>query len=92
MVGNSAFLQFGGQSELTFFFNTIDWLTLGDDLIHIRSHGVTDRPLKEVSEGEKLFLKFANIAGVPIVVVAFGLIRYLLRRRAKRLVETYGTV
>lgn len=92
VVGNSAFLQFGGQSELTFFFNTIDWLTLGDDLIHIRSHGVTDRPLKEVSEGEKLFLKFANIAGVPIVVVAFGLIRYLLRRRAKRLVETYGTV
>ena len=92
VVGNSAFLQFGGQNELTFFFNTIDWLTLGDDLIHIRSHGVTDRPLKEVSEGEKLFLKFANIAGVPIVVIAFGLIRHLLRRRAKRLVEAYGTV
>ena len=92
VVGNSAFLQFGGQNELTFFFNTIDWLTLGDDLIHIRSHGVTDRPLKEVSEGEKLFLKFANIAGVPIVAIAFGLIRYLLRRRAKRLVEAYGTV
>ena len=92
VVGNSAFLQFGGQNERTFFLNTIDWLTLGEDLIHIRSRGVTDRPLKEVSEGQKLFLKFANIAGVPIVVVAFGLIRYLLRRRAKRLVEAYGTV
>ena len=92
VLGNSAFLQFSGRDEQNFFFNTIDWLTLGDDLIHIRSHGVTDRPLKEVSEGQKLFLKFANIAGVPIVVVAFGLIRYLLRRRAKRLVETYGTV
>lgn len=91
VVGNSAFLQFGGGAELNFFYNTIDWLTLGEDLIHIRSHGVTDRPLKEVSEGQKLFLKYANIAGVPIVVVAFGLIRYLLRRRAKRLVETYGT-
>lgn len=92
VVGNSAFLQFGGRDELNFFYNTIDWLTLGEDLIHIRSHGVTDRPLKEVSEGQKLFLKYANIAGVPIVVVAFGLIRYLLRRRAKRLVETYGTL
>lgn len=92
VVGNSSFLQFGGRDELTFFYNTIDWLTLGEDLIHIRSHGVTDRPLKEVSEGQKLFLKYANIAGVPIVVVAFGLIRYLLRRRAKRLVETYGTL
>ncbi|MDE0186902.1 MAG: Gldg family protein [Candidatus Poribacteria bacterium] len=92
VVGNSSFLQFGGRDELTFFYNTIDWLTLGEDLIHIRSHGVTDRPLKEVSEGQKLFLKYANIAGVPIVVVVFGLIRYLLRRRAKRLVETYGTL
>jgi gliding-associated putative ABC transporter substrate-binding component GldG len=92
VVGNSAFLQFGGQNERTFFFNTIDWLTLGDDLIHIRSHGVTDRPLKEVSESEKSFLKFVSIAGVPILVVALGLIRYLLRRRAKRLVEAYGTV
>lgn len=92
VVGNSAFLQFSGRDEMTFFFNTIDWLTLGEDLIHIRSHGVTDRPLKEVSEAEKLFLKYANIAGVPIVVVAFGLIRYLLRRRAKRLVETYGAL
>lgn len=92
VVGNSAFLQFGGRDELNFFYNTIDWLTLGEDLIHIRSHGVTDRPLNEVSEGQKLFLKYANIAGVPIVVVAFGLIRYLLRRRAKRLVETYGTL
>ncbi len=92
VVGNSAFLQFSGRDEMTFFFNTIDWLTLGEDLIHIRSHGVTDRPLKKVSEAEKLFLKYANIAGVPIVVVAFGLIRYLLRRRAKRLVETYGAL
>lgn len=92
VVGNSAFLQFGGQNERTFFLNTIDWLTLGDDLIHIRSHSVTDRPLKEVSGSEKFFLRFVNILGVPLVVVAFGLIRYLLRRRAKRLVETYGTV
>lgn len=92
VVGNSALLQHGRLNEQTFFLNTIDWLTLGDDLIHIRSRGVTDRPLKDVSEGGKSFLKIANIAGVPIVVVVFGLIRYLLRRRAKRLVETYGAL
>ncbi len=91
VVGNSAFLQFSGGDALNFLFNTIDWLTLGEDLIHIRSHSVTERPLKEVSGSEKFFLRFVNILGVPLVVVAFGLIRYLLRRRAKRLVETYGT-
>ena len=92
VVGNSQFLVQGRPDGQIFFFNTIDWLTLGEDLISIRSHGVTDRPLKEVSESEKFFLKFLSIAGIPILVVAVGLIRYFLRRRAKRLVEAYGAI
>ncbi|MCZ6678704.1 MAG: GldG family protein [Candidatus Poribacteria bacterium] len=92
VVGNSRFLQQGRPDGQIFFLNTVDWLTLGEDLINIRSHGVTDRPLKEVSESEKFFLKFLSIAGVPILVVVFGLVRFFLRRRAKRLVEIYGAV
>ena len=92
VVGNSQFLQQGRPDGQLFFLNTVDWLTLGEELINIRSHGVTNRPLKEVSEGEKFFLKFISIAGVPILVVAFGLVRFFLRRRAKRLVEAYGSM
>ena len=92
VVGNAQFLEQGRPDGQLFFLNTVDWLTLGEDLINIRSHGVTERPLKEVSESEKFFLKFVSIAGVPILVVAFGLIRFFLRRRAKRLVEAYGTM
>jgi gliding-associated putative ABC transporter substrate-binding component GldG len=92
VVGNARFLQQGGPDGQIFFFNTVDWLTFGEDLINIRSHGVTDRPLKEVSEGEKFFLKFLSIAGIPILVVAFGLVRFFLRRRAKQLVEAYRTM
>ena len=92
VVGNSQFLQQGRPDGQLFFLNTVDWLTLGDALINIRSHGVTDRPLKEISEGEKFYLKFISIAGVPILVVAFGLVRFFLRRRAKRLVEAYGSM
>jgi gliding-associated putative ABC transporter substrate-binding component GldG len=91
VVGNSQFLQQGRPDGQLFFLNTVDWLTLGEELINIRSHGVTNRPLKEVSESEKFFLKFISIAGVPILVVAFGLVRFFLRRRAKRLVEAYGS-
>ena len=91
VVGNSQFLQQGQQDARLFFLNTVDWLTLGEELINIRSHGATNRPLKEVSESEKFFLKFISIAGVPLLVVAFGLVRFFLRRRAKRLVEAYGS-
>ena len=92
VVGNSQFLQQGRRDGQLFFLNTVDWLTLGEELINIRSHGATERPLKEVSESEKFFLKFISIAGVPILVVAFGLVRFFLRRRAKRLVEAYGSM
>ena len=92
VVGNSQFLQQGRPDGQLFFLNTVDWLTLGEELINIRSHGATERPLKEVSESEKFFLKFVSIAGVPILVVAFGLVRFFLRRRAKRMVEAYGSV
>ena len=92
VVRNSQFLQQGRPDGQLFFLNTVDWLTLGEELINIRSHGVTNRPLKEVSESEKFFLKFISIAGVPILVVAFGLVRFFLRRRAKRLVEAYGSM
>lgn len=91
VVGNSQFLQQGRPDGQLFFLNTVDWLTLGEELINIRSHGTTERPLKEISESEKFFLKFISIAGVPILVVAFGLVRFILRRRAKRMVEAYGS-
>ena len=92
VVGNSQFVQQGQRDGQLFFLNTVDWLTLGEELINIRSHGATNRPLKEISESEKFFLKFISIAGVPLLVIAFGLVRFFLRRRAKRMVEAYGSM
>ena len=91
VVGNSKFLEQGRQGGQLFFLNAVDWLTLGEDLISIRSHAITDRPLREVSESEKNFIRFICVFGIPLIVIAFGLIRYFLRRRAKRLVEAYAT-
>ena len=92
VVGTAQFLTQLRPDGVNFFLNTVDWLTLGDALIGIRSHTITDRPLREVSEIEKNFIKYLCIAGVPLLVVIFGLLRYFLKRRAKRFVETYGTV
>ncbi|MFN0150967.1 MAG: GldG family protein [bacterium] len=68
-----------------FLLNMVDWLTLGDELIGIRSREVTDRPLREVSDSARTAVRVAGIFGTPLAVIAFGLIRFLARRRAKRL-------
>ena len=97
VVGTAQFLTQMRQDGVNFFLNTVDWLTLGDTLIGIRSQTITERPLqiktrdggfREVSEFEKNFIRYLCTVGVSCLVIAFGLIRYFLKRRAKRLVES----
>jgi len=97
VVGTAQFLTQMRSDGINFFLNAVDWLTLGDTLIGIRSQTITDRPLqiktpdggfREVSEFEKNFIRYLCTVGVSFLVIAFGLIRYFLKRRAKRLVES----
>lgn len=91
VVGTAQFLAQLRPDGINFFLNTVDWLTLGDALIGIRSHVITDRPLREASDIEKNLIKYMCTIGIPLLVVMFGLIRYFLKRRAKRLVEAFST-
>jgi gliding-associated putative ABC transporter substrate-binding component GldG len=94
VVGSSSFVKndFLRQfpSSGVFFLNTVDWLTMGEDLIGIRSRALESRPLKEVSEGVKSVVKFANIFAIPLLVIVYGLIRVYARRRARKIYEAYG--
>ncbi|MDD4271931.1 MAG: GldG family protein [Patescibacteria group bacterium] len=69
--------------NLLFFQNVVDSLSLGNDLISIRSKGVTERPLKEISEPVKMAVRYANIFGLTIIVVLFGVVRYFLRKKSR---------
>jgi ABC-2 type transport system permease protein len=88
VVGNSRFIQtdFLGQfpENSTFFLNAVDWLTLGDSLIGIRSRRVTSRPLKELGEQAKSTIRFASTFGIPIVLITWGLLRRYLRSGRRR--------
>ena len=53
---------------------------------------MTDRPLKEISENGKLFVKIINIVGASVLVIAFGLIRFIFKRRAKKNFETHSAL
>ena len=91
VVGTGGILTQLNPNSAKFFLNCIDWLTLGDTLIGIRSHSITSRPLNEASGLTKNFIKYLCTIGIPLLVVIIGLIRYLLKRRVKRLVGTYGS-
>ena len=96
VVGNARFVTGSflsrSQSNLLFVNNAVDWLTLSEDLISIRSRYVTDRPLAEISDRAKLAIKIIDICGASFLVIAFGLIRIILRRRAKKVFETYSAL
>jgi ABC-2 type transport system permease protein len=89
VVGNSLFITENFPAEFDgnriFFLNAVDWFTIGDYLIGIRSRESTDRPLRVISEEAKTALRFINILGVSILVGLFGLSRFYLRRRRKKL-------
>ena len=88
VVGDSRFLQNNTVQQysdnLIFFQNLVDSLSLDNDLISIRSKGVSERPVKDLSDTQKAVMKFVNILLVTIVVILFGLIRYFLRRRSRK--------
>ncbi|MFH1144494.1 MAG: Gldg family protein [Candidatus Eisenbacteria bacterium] len=85
VAGNALFATDGFLNQFPenslFLLNAIDWMTLGDRLISIRSRGATDRPLKQVSDATKSMIKLAVILGTPLVVIFYGLIRFSVRRR-----------
>lgn len=89
VAGNSRFItndfltQFSGNQ--IFLLNAIDWLTLGEQLIGIRSRGATDLPLKETTEHIKTLIKSINMFGIPILLILFGLLLFYLRRRKRRI-------
>jgi gliding-associated putative ABC transporter substrate-binding component GldG len=84
VVGNSRFIETDFMRQYPenqiFFLNVIDWLTLGDSLIGIRSRAVTTRPLKEIGEQAKSVTRFASTFGVPLLLIIWGLLRRHMRR------------
>jgi ABC-type uncharacterized transport system involved in gliding motility auxiliary subunit len=95
VVGSSHFLsnqflqQFPGNA--TFLANAVDWMTLGNDLIAIRSRTAVSRPLREIEDDRRGLFKMLAIFPVPILVILLGLVRAQIRSaRRNRLALEFG--
>ncbi len=64
--------------------NSIDWLSDDSGLIDLRTQGVNYRPLDEIEDGTKTFLKYGNFLAPILLVMLYGFIRFQ-RRKAIRL-------
>ena len=74
----------GGNALL--MLNSVDALVLGDDLINVRTKLMTRRFISDTSATTKMFWKFVIIILIPLILVAIGIIRFMMRRQRR---ETY---
>ncbi len=87
VVGSGTVLnpQFMIPSSFTFLLNTIDWLYDEHGLISIRSKDINPAQLEEVSQSTKMIIKWINILLAPLLIILFGFLRWLTRKKVKQL-------
>lgn len=63
--------------------NSIDWLSDKTGLIDLRTKGITSRPIKDLEDGEKAFIKWLNFFLPIVLVIAYGIFRMQSNRMKK---------
>jgi len=82
MLTDNVLDQEGRSSNAVFVMNVLDYLNNREEIAVLRSKEQRFNPLQESEAGTKTFIKSFNIAGLPILVVIFGL--FVLFRRHSR--------
>lgn len=92
VVGDGDFCQDqysgGNKDNIIFASNLIDWLADDIGLASIRSREAGAKPLEEVSEGAKSFVKGINLALPPMLVVLVGILRWRWRVAMRKKLES----
>jgi gliding-associated putative ABC transporter substrate-binding component GldG len=75
--------------NISLMVNSIDFLSDDTGLIELRTKGVTNRPIKQIEDGNKAFLKYFNFLLPLLLVIIYGIFRSQYNRnlRNKRMEE-----
>ena len=76
-ISQDAIQRFSGNALLA--LNLLDWLAQEDNLASVRSKVVLQRSLIFPSKTHKNLAQYANIGGIPILLIVLGVLRYLQR-------------
>lgn len=88
VLRNNVIDEEGRGTSATFAMNVLDHLNGRDAYAEMRGKSQRFNPLRDTGPGVKTFVKTLNIAGLPVIVVAFGVIVWALRSRRKRAIQT----
>lgn len=79
------------QDNLNLFVNAVDWLSDDTGLIDLRTKEVKSRPLDQMEDGKKAFLKYFNFILPILLILGYGFFRWQYRRnqRMNRMNENY---
>ncbi len=79
------------QDNVSLMVNSVDWLSDDTGLIDLRTKEVTSRPIKELPDGTRSFLKWLNFLLPIVLIIIYELIRMQINRnkRIKRMEVSY---
>jgi ABC-2 type transport system permease protein len=87
LLKDNLFDEDGGTPNAQFVLNVIDALNNRMDNAVMRTKVQRFNPLKEVGPTTRTFIKTANIVGLPVLVIAAGLIVWFRRAARKRAIR-----
>lgn len=89
VIGGSSFIddQFLAPGNQALVLNLLDWLLLDDALLAVRTRGLDAAPLVQLDDQQRALIRYANVVGLPLALIAFGIIRWRMRERRRSLVH-----
>ncbi|MEK7794864.1 MAG: GldG family protein, partial [Candidatus Hydrogenedentota bacterium] len=75
------FIQQAGNMDL--IMNSIDAITLGDDIVNVRSRKPIDRAIGKPTNSQRTFWKTVNYGFSPTLIAVAGIMVTTLRRRSR---------
>jgi len=87
MLKNNLVDAAGRGSNSTFVMNVLDYLNGREDIAVMRGKEQRFNPIDETQGGTKTVVKAVNIAGLPVLVVLFGLAVWFRRHSRKKYIQ-----
>jgi len=80
------------EDNINLMVNSIDWLSDDTGLISLRTKGISSRPIKEMEDSKRTFLKWLNFLLPILLILIYGFIRFQFRRnqRVARMEENWS--
>jgi len=70
-----------------FLVNLFDYLNNKEDMAVLRSKVQRFNPIEKSKVGTRDFIKFFNIAGVPLIFIIIGIFVFIIRQKKKKKIE-----